>query len=327
MQKSRKGADLLTLIQGSKNVRAACQELGISKSQYYKLLKNAALAPAKTYEPSKMGQELAHKIGELALLFPFGCHSISYKLMEENTKVSAVSVQKILKQRHLGTAAERFKALERTILENEKYPLNPEQKEFLSKYNPALLEHHRKVQAPGDLLTIFSYFLGRFPWLSKVYLYFGLDAYSGYIQAMLCYAPDKFLCADFLKDTIFPFYEQKGIRIKQVETSDDPEFFSYASHPFSSFLRNLSEVNYQRTTVGGLKTNGFSQKWQRYLQTQIVPVLKRNKEKYLDLEALYDDLQQLLKVYNEGSNADAKAHFQSYPFEQRSPLDALNQFS
>lgn len=327
MQKNRKGADLLTLIQGSKNVRATCRELGISRSQYYKLLQNPEPAPAKTYEPSKMGQALAHKIVKLALLFPFGCHSISYKLMEENTKVSAVSVQKILKQHHLGSAAERFKALEKAILENEKYLLNPEQKEFLSKYNSALLEHYRKVEAPGDLLTVFSYFLGRLPWLGKVYLYFGLDAYSGYIQTMLCYAPDKFLCADFLKDTIFPFYEQKGFKIKQVETSDDPEFFSYAIHPFSSFLRNLSEVNYQRTTVGGLKTNGFSQKWQRYLQAQIVPALKQNKERYQDLEVLSEDVQELIKVYNEGASPEAKAHFQSYPFERRTPLDALNQFS
>lgn len=284
-------------------------------------------APAKTYESSKMGQEVVLKIKELALLFPFGCHSISYKLLEENIKVSAVSVQKILKQHHLGTAFERFKALEKVILGSENYLLNPEQKEFLSKYNPALLEHHRKVRAPGDLLSVFSYFLGRLPWLGKVYLYFGLDAYSGYVQAMLCYAPDKFLCADFLKDIIFPFYERQGVKIKQVETSDDPEFFSYASHPFSSYLRNLDEVNYQRTTVGGLKTNGFSQRWQQYLQAEIVTVLKRNREKYLDLEALHEDVQALLKVYNEGSSAQAKAHFQSYPFEQRAPLEVLNQFN
>lgn len=325
MKKNRKGVDILRKIQGSKNIRTACKELGISRSQYYKLLQNAESAPAKTYEPSKMGVEVANKIQELALVSPFGCYSIYYKLMEENIKLSAVSVQKILNQAGLGSVMERLVVLEKKILADRTYILNAEQKEFLGRYNPALLELQRNIQAPGDLLTVFSYFLGRLPWLGKVYLYFGLDAYSGYVHAMLCYAPDKYLCADFLKDVIFPFYEQRGIKIKQVETSDDPEFFSYAAHPFSSFLRSMNGVNYQRTTVGGLNTNGFSRKWKQYLQTQIVPVLKKNKAHYLDLEVLYEDVQKLLKVYNEGSSAEARVQFQSYPFEQKAPLETLNQ--
>lgn len=325
MSKNRKGAELLAQIQGSKNVRATCKKLGISRSQYYKLLQNAEPAPARTYTPSKMGQDVADKIKELALLFPFGCHNISYKLMEENTKLSAVSVQKVLNQFQLGSASERYKALEKTILESKEYLLNPEQKEFLSRHNPALLEHHRKAQAPGELITIFSCFLGQLPWLGKVYIYFALDAYSGYVQTMLCYAPDKYLCANFLIKTVFPFYEQQGIKIKRVETSDDPEFFSYSTHPFSSFLRNLSDVKYQRTTVGGLKTNGYSQKWHQYLQGQIIPRLKQDKGKYLELESMDDDLQKILKIYNESSSEAARSHFMAYPFESRSPISALKQ--
>lgn len=321
MLKPKKGVDLITLIQQSKNVREACRELGISRSQYYKLLQNPESAAPKTYEPSKIGAKAVQKIKELALSFPFGCHSIGYKLLEENITISAVSVQKILNQHHLGRAKERFQALEKKILESKKYVLNVEQKEFLAKYNPALLEHHRHIGVPGELLTVFSYFLGQLPWLGKVYIYFGLDAYSGYVQSMLCYTPDKYLCAEFLQESIFPFYEQRGFAIQQVETSDDPEFFSYATHPFSSFLRNLSGVNYHRTTVGGVKTNGFSQKWQQYLLAQIVPALKRKKSKYQDLEVLNEDLQSMLKTYNEGTSPAAQAHFRSYPFAQRIPAE------
>lgn len=320
MQKNKKGVKQLEIIKASKNVREACQALGISRSQYYKLLKNPEPATPKPYEPLKMGDEAVAKILDLALSYPFGCHGISYKLMEEGIRVSSVSVQKILKLHELGSATARFKALEKKILGTPGYLLNPEQKEFVGKHNPPLLELYRNIQSPGDLITVFSSFLGQWPWLGKVYLYFGMDAYSGYVQAMVTYTADKYLCAEFLKETIFPFYEGNGIVIRQVETSDDPEFFSYGSHPFSSFLRNLRDVKYLRTTVGGIKTNGFSQKWGQYLQHYIAPELKRKKGDYQDLEMLNDDLQGLIAQYNEGGNPDSKSYFDSYPFEEKKPI-------
>lgn len=325
MTKTKKGIELLDQIRQSKNVRTACQKLGISRSQYYKLLQNPEWAVPKTYEPSKMGKEIHEKIIETALVFPFGCHSMSYRLMEEGMVISPVSIQKVLKSHQLGTASERFKALENKILNHKKFSLNEDQKEFLASYNPALLEHHRRVKKAGDLLTVFAYFLGQLPWLGKVYLYFCLDAYSGYIQVMLCYSPDKYLCAEFLKETILPFYETQGIVVQQVETSDDPEFFSYAQHPFSSFLRSLSYLKYKRTTIGGLKTNGYSQKWGHYLKKEIVPAIKQRKAKYLDLEQLNEDLQVMLGVYNTGQSEAAKAHLQSYPFHNRIPADTLTE--
>lgn len=324
MPKSKKGRDYLDIIQSSKNVREACKALGISRSQYYKLLKDPEPASPKPYEPLKMGEEAVQRILDLALLFPFGCHGISDKLLEEGIRVSSVSVQKILNAHELGSAKARYKALEKKILETKKYVLNVEQKEFLGKHNPALLELHRKIQGPGDLITVFSHFLGQLPWLGKVYLYFSLDAYSGYIQAMVAYAPDKYLCAAFLKKNIFPFYEQHGIAIKQVETSDDPEFFSFASHPFSSFLRNLNGLIYHRTTVGGVKTNGFSQKYHQYLKEYIVPELKNKKANYLDLESLNEDLEHLITQYNQGGNPESKIYFDSYPFNQNNPIQRLS---
>ncbi|WP_373552103.1 hypothetical protein [Haliscomenobacter sp.] len=323
MQKNKKGINHLDIIRASKNVRAACQALGISRSQYYKLLKNPEPATSKPYEPLKMGEEAVAKILDLALLYPFGCHGISYKLMEEGIRVSSVSVQKILKLHELGSATARFKALEKKILETPGYFLNSEQIEFVGKHNPALLELYRNIQAPGDLLTVFSSFLGQLPWLGKVYLYFGMDAYSGYVQAMVTYTADKYLCAEFLKETIFPFYEENGIVIRQVETSDDPEFFSYGSHPFSSFLRNSSGVKYLRTTVGGIKTNGFSQKWGQYLQQYIVPELKRKKADYLDLELLNEDVQRLISQYNQEFNLHTRTYFLDHPFDQKIPMQRL----
>ena len=62
MPKNKKGINHLEIIKASKNVRAACQALGISRSQYYKLLKNPEPAAPKPYKPLKMGDEAVAKI-------------------------------------------------------------------------------------------------------------------------------------------------------------------------------------------------------------------------------------------------------------------------
>ncbi len=100
-------------------------------------------------------------------------------------------MQKILQQNELGTAKARFKTLEQKIMGETDYSLNNEQKDFICKYNPALLEVGRKIGAPGELISVFSYFLGQLPWLGKVFIIFGLDASSGFVHASVSFTKDK----------------------------------------------------------------------------------------------------------------------------------------
>jgi hypothetical protein len=323
MYKTRKGIELLEQIRQSKNVRATCQELGISRSQYYKLLQSPVPKPPKAYRPEKMGENTVRRILELALAYPLGCHHLQEQLQKEGIIISTVSIQKILNLNCLGTLKGRLSAIEKKCMEGQIVQFSMEQQEFLAQHNPALLEFTREIKAPGELISMFSFFLGQLPWLGKVYLYFALDAYSGYAQGLVAYAPDKYLSARFLKQNILPFYAEKEIPIRAIETSSDADFFSYAAHPFSSYLRSLPHVKHQRTTIGSIKTNGYCQLWGQYLQRWVVPELKKDKQKYLNLENLDEALQFHLDVYNRAAEPKMVEHFQRYPFLGHSPLSRL----
>jgi hypothetical protein len=323
MKKNKKGADLIKIIQASNNVREACKQLGISKSQYYKLLNQPELVVRKKNPPRKLDQNTVEKILNLALQFPFGCHFLSSKLSEEEVFISGVSIQKLLQQHNLGTVKARFEHLAQTIVHDKAYSLNNEQKEFISRYNPALLEAGREIEKPGQLISVFSIFLGLFPYLGKVFGYFSLDAYSGYVLAVVSYIPDKVICAGLLKDVIVPFYGQMGLEIKQVETSNDPEFFSYGAHPFSSFLRARPSTEHLLTSVGGPKTNGFCQRFYQYLSLYMLPLIKTKKADFTDLEQFQEEIKLHLEVYNRKLNPETRDYFEAYPFFGKSPVEIL----
>lgn len=323
MQKNKKGADLISIIQASGNVREACNRLNISKSQYYKLLNQPKTVEKKKYPPRKLDPNAVEKILNFALLFPFGCHSLSSKLSEEQLQVSAVSIQKLLQQHGLGNAEARFKALEQKIFLQKHYQLNSEQKEFIQQFNPALLDAERGFEKPGELIAIFSFFLGVMPLLGKVYVHFGLDACSGYVHSSVSYAPDKYISSTLLREIIMPFYLQKELEIKCIETSNDPEFFSYATHPFSSFLRTHPSIEHLLTSVGGPKTNGFCQRFHQYLSRYIVPEIKQHKADFTDLEQLDAEIQLQVNAYNHKLFPQSAGHFEAYPFFGKSPVEIV----
>ncbi len=325
MKKNKKGADLIKTIQASSNVREACKQLEISKSQYYKLLNQPELVVRKKNPPRKLDQNTVKKILNLALQFPFGCHFLSSKLSEEGISISGVSIQKLLQQHNLGTARARFEHLAQTIILDKAYSLNNEQKEFISRYNPALLEAGREIGRPGQLISVFSIFLGLFPYLGKVFGYFSIDAYSGYVHSVVSYAPDKVICADLLIEVILPFYVQMGLEIKQVETSNDPEFFSYAAHPFSSLLRARPGTEHLLTAVGGPKTNGFCQRFHQYLSQYILPAIKTKKADFTDLEQFQEEIKFHLEAYNRKLHPGVQHYFDAYPLMGKSPEEKIEE--
>ena len=97
--------------------------------------------------------EVVARIAGLALAYPaYGCNRLEALLALEGRRVSAITVQKILNDKGLGTRHERWLALERqnaeTVIE-----LSPEQAAFLEKRNPCYRERHVESSRPGELLS------------------------------------------------------------------------------------------------------------------------------------------------------------------------------
>jgi transposase len=131
---------VLELAQRLGNVTEACRRGGIDRTSFYDWKRRFQLEgldglkdlpPIAKSHPMTTPAEVVARIEELALAHPaYGCNRIEALLALEGRRVSAITVQKLLNDRGLGTRHERWLALERRNAERA-IELSPEQAAFL----------------------------------------------------------------------------------------------------------------------------------------------------------------------------------------------------
>src|ERR687894_250310 len=140
---------VLELAERLGNVTEACRRGGIDRTSFYDWKRRFQLEgldglkdlpPIAKSHPMTTPPEVVARIEELALAHPaYGCNRIEALLALEGKRVSAITVQKILNDKGLGTRHERWLALERQDAERA-IELSPEQVAFLEKLNPCFRE-------------------------------------------------------------------------------------------------------------------------------------------------------------------------------------------
>src|SRR3712207_1236862 len=133
---------VLELAERLGNVAEACRRGGIDRTSFYdgkrrfqthRLDGLRALPPTARSPPMTTPPEVGARIEGLALAPPaYGCNRLEALLALEGKRVSAITVQKILNDKGLGTRHERWLALERQNAERA-IELTPEQAAFLEK--------------------------------------------------------------------------------------------------------------------------------------------------------------------------------------------------
>jgi hypothetical protein len=89
----------------------------------------------------------------------YGCNRLEALLALEGRRLSAITIQKILNDKGLGTRHERWLALERKNAE-QVIELSPEQAAFLEKLNPCFKERYVESEQPGKLLSADTFMIG-----------------------------------------------------------------------------------------------------------------------------------------------------------------------
>ncbi len=102
----------------------------------------------------------------------------------EGRRVSAITVQKILNDKNLGSRHERWLALERQNAD-QVIELAPEQVAFLEKLNPCFKERHVESGRPGQLLSSDTFMVGVLKGIGRVYLHAVVDTHSSYAFGFL----------------------------------------------------------------------------------------------------------------------------------------------
>jgi transposase-like protein len=224
---ARKRLSVLRLAERLGNASEACRRTGVDRTSFYQWKRRFARdglrglanrVPDRKDHPFRTPAWVERRIVELAISSPaHGCDRIARTLGKAGTTVSAVTIQKILSKAKLGTYETRAGALETRYAQGSRR-LSAEQIEFLERMNPCFRERELKVVAPGEVLCIGAFFLGRFEGPGPVYVHAVVDGCSSYAFANLSTNPRIGPAIEALQNQALAFFSEHRIAVRSVLT-------------------------------------------------------------------------------------------------------------
>ena len=318
---------VLELAERLGNVSEACRRGGMDRTSFYDWKRRFELQgleglkdlpPIHRSHPQTTPVEVVERIVELALAHPaYGCNRYEALLALEGRRVSAITIQKILNDKELGTRQQRWLALEKQNAD-QVIELTPEQVKFLEKLNPCFRERHIESSRPGELLSADTFMVGTLKGLGRVYLHAVVDTYGSYAFGFLHVSKQPEAAAAVLHNDVLPFYAELDLPVKAVLTDNGREFCGTERHPYELYLA-LNDIEHRKTKVGSPKTNGFVERFNgTILEEFFKPKLR---ERFYDsVEALQADLDAWLVHYNR-----ERPHL-GYRNQGRRPWETIQRF-
>src|ERR687890_70312 len=170
--------------------------------------------PARKLTAKDANAKLAHRrLTELALLHPaYGCNRLEALLALEGRRLSAITIQKILNDKGLGTRHERWLALERQNAERV-IELSPEQAAFLEQLNPCFKERHVESGRPGELLSADTFMVGTLKGIGRVHLHARGRGHLRLSYAFLHVSKQPEAAVAVLHNDVLPFYAKLDLPV------------------------------------------------------------------------------------------------------------------
>ena len=245
------------------NVSAACREAGISRTLYYRWRKRFAmygadgLHPRRTAtrpgRPPQLGPVKERRIIAMALAWPtWAPERLSLQLAREGGAVSPSTVWRALRRVDLGTRVKRLLVLEAHSAGHA--GLLTERTRCSLARAPT---RHVEAEAPGELVCIDTFFIGKLKGVGKLWQITACDAASSYAMAKVVPACNAQEGATFLRQVVVVQLERAGWRVQRVLTDGGSEF----KGAFDEACCELG-VRHTRTRPRHAWTNGFVERLQ-----------------------------------------------------------------
>lgn len=309
------------------NVAEACRQRGLDRTSFYEWKRRFQtqgfeglkdLPPIHKSHPQTTPEPVVSRITELALEHPaYGCNRLEAMLALEGTRLSSITIQKILNENGLGTRVDRWLALEKANADKV-IEITPEQAAFLEKLNPCFRERHVESGAPGELLSADTFFVGNLKGIGKVYLHAVVDTYGSYAFGFLHVPKQPEAAVAVLHNDVLPFYRNLDLPVSAILTDNGREFCGTERHPYELYL-DLNGIEHRRTRVKTPKTNGFVERFNGTVLDEFFRVVMRETF-YNTVDALQADLDAWLLHYN-----TERPHL-GYRNQGRRPIDTVNSF-
>ncbi len=273
------------------NVSAACRELGISRTVFYRWkgrherYGRDGLHPrrraARRGRPPALEQHDEHAILAMALAWPtWGPQRISDQLAREGRRIAPSTVYRALRRLGLGTRRKRLAVLESHSAQDAGL-LTERTRRKLQQARRR--KRHVEAKEPGELVCLDSFYIGKLKGVGKVWQLTACDAACSYAAARIVPAATAKETARFLREVLVPLYEEAGWPLQRVLTD-----------------RGCEELGIQhtRTKPGHPWTNGFVERLQGTILHEHWRVAFRRRY-FTNREQLDRSLAGFLRFYND----------------------------
>jgi transposase InsO family protein len=285
------------------NVRAACQELGVSRSLYYQLRKRFVrygpdgLHPkrhrGRPGRPPQLDAVVERQVIALALSWPsWGPQQLSDQLAMRGIRIARSTAYRALRRHGLGTRLERLGVLERHSAQRAGL-LTERTRRAIQKARPSASRRHVEANEPGELVCLDCFYIGKLKGVGKVWQITACDAASSYGLAMVFVGdPRSAIAARFLRERVVPHFRKTGWPVKRVLSDRGSEF----KGAFDEACRKLG-IRHTRAKPRHAFTNGFVERLQQTILHDHWRVEFRRRY-FTTLRQLEASLQSYLRFYN-----------------------------
>jgi transposase InsO family protein len=283
------------------SVTEACDQLGISRSLFYRWRKRFesygpdGLHPKRTAarpgRPSSVTPEQERAVIALALAGPsFGPQRLADQLSSQGVRLAPSTIHRLLRRVGLGTRRERLGVIEhhsaRTVgLLTER----TRQKLLRARFGRT---QHVQAEIPGELVCFDSFYVGRLKGVGAVWQLTACDAACSFAFARIVPWPTARAAADFLRQVVAPAHLAAGWKLQRVLSDHGNEFRA----DFDRACARLG-IRHTRTKPRHCWTNGFVERLQGTILHEHWRVAFRRRY-FTSRRQLQNSLDGFLNFYN-----------------------------
>jgi transposase InsO family protein len=280
------------------NVSATCRRHGVSRTVFYRLRQrfeqygadgvHPKRRRAAVGRPSALSVQTERRVIAFALAWPTsGPQWLSDQLAREGVTIAPVTVWRLLRRHQLGTRRARLAVLEQFSAATQ--GLLTER----TAHRDRRRTRHVAAAAPGDLLSLDTFYVGKLKGVGKVWQITGCDAACSYAWARLVVGEvTSAAVLTFLRDDVRPTYRRAQWRLRRVLTDNGKEF----KGAFAAGCERLG-VRITRTKPRHAWTNGFVERLQGTILHEHWRIAFR-RQYFTGRVALQRSLDTFLEFYN-----------------------------
>jgi transposase InsO family protein len=280
------------------NVSQVCMEFGISRTLFYRWRRrfeqygpdglHPRRAQGRRGRPRQVAPETERLVQSVAISAgTWGCGRIAgYLARTWQLQVAPSTVQRILRRVGLATRRARLAVLEHQAVQTVGLLTERTRRRLWRA------RHGHPRQAPGELVCLDTFYVGRLKGVGKVWQITACDAFGSYGLAWLLPAFTAAAVARFLRTVLVPHYRRAGWPVQRVLTDGGPEF----KGAFDDACRALG-IRHTRTKPRHAWTNGFVERLQGTILQEHWRVAFRRRY-FTSRAALQRSLDGFLRFYN-----------------------------